>query len=95
MKLALCNKQMELFLEICKRIGVPVSIEKTVWASTLMVFLGLLIDSKNQIVSIPIKKIEKTKTAISQILKQKKVKMHAIQKRCGLLNFLCRCMVPG
>ena len=49
----ICNNQMQVFLDVCHQICFPVSIEKTFWANTCMVFLGLLIDTVNQCVSIP------------------------------------------
>ena len=55
----LCNAQVREFLQICATINFPVSMKKTFWASTVIVFLGLLIDNVNQCVSLPIEKIEK------------------------------------
>ena len=54
----LCNNQVKEFLEVCSMINFPVSLEKTFWAATCMTFLGLLIDTVNQCVAIPIDKIE-------------------------------------
>ena len=41
----LCNDQIRLFLRICEEINFPVAMEKPEWASTRIVFLGLLIDA--------------------------------------------------
>lgn len=40
-----CNQQVNAFLAICAKINFPVSLEKTLWRSQLMVFLGLLLDT--------------------------------------------------
>ena len=32
---------------------------------------------------------------IKEILQKKKVKLVTLQRVCGVLNFLCRCIVPG
>ena len=37
-----CNQQVRVFIEICKAINMPISEEKTTWASMIIVFLGLL-----------------------------------------------------
>ena len=44
-----CDQQMETFLQVCKQIHFPVSLEKTFWGTTHLVFLGLLLDSERQI----------------------------------------------
>ena len=93
----LCNNQIKAFLDICALIKFPVSLEKTFWASTCMTFLGMLIDTANQCVAIPIEKIEKAKYLIQEILqkKSKKVTLAQLQKICGFLNFLGKCVIPG
>ena len=37
---ALCDQQIKKFLDICATIKFPVSLEKTVWGSMVLVFLG-------------------------------------------------------
>ena len=92
-----CNNQIQLFLDVCATINFPVSLEKTFWADTTMIFLGMLINSIDQMVSIPISKIEKAKTLIHTMLgkSSKKTTLKDLQKLCGFLNFLCRAVVPG
>ena len=41
------------FLNLCKRLGVPVADEKTKWSDLHMVFLGILLDGENHALSIP------------------------------------------
>ena len=94
---AMCDGQLKVFLEVCDEIKFPVALEKTFWHSTLLTFLGLLLDTEKQIVCVLIDKVIKAKEMIDQLLdrKNKKAKVHEIQKLCGYLNFLCRCVVPG
>ena len=66
-----CDGQLNTFLKVCKEINFPVALEKTFWGSTLVVFLGLLIDSEKQIISIPIDKIEKALHLINVFLQKK------------------------
>ena len=93
----ICNNQVRTFLEICDLISFPVSLEKTFWATTKLVLLGLLIDTINQCVCIPVDKVAKVVSLIEGILlkKSKKVTLHQLQKVCGFLNFLGQCVVPG
>ena len=55
----LCNAQVREFLWICEFVQFPVSMEKTFWATTCLTFLGLLIDTIAQTVSLPQEKISK------------------------------------
>ena len=93
----LCNMQIRAFIEICEEIGMPVNLDKTFWGTTVLVFLGLLINTRAQTVSIPVSKIEKALDLIDRVLnnKSKKVTLHQLQQICGFLNFLGRCIVPG
>ena len=93
----LCNLQVKIFLEVCSEISFPVSLEKTFWASTKPTFLGLLIDTINQCVCIPVEKVKKAICLINSILEKKsrKVTLNQLQKVCGFLNFLGRCVIPG
>ena len=92
---AFCDGQMDVFMDICKRINFPVSLDKTFRADTVMVFLGLLLDTVNQIVSTPVEKVERAELLIAEILNKKKMTLQQLQKICGFLNFLGRCVVPG
>ena len=93
----LCNSQVKEFLQVCAEIAFLISMEKTFWATTQMVFLGLLIDAINQWVCIPIEKVKKAVELIQTIIdkKSKKVTLHQLQKVCGFLNFLGRCVIPS
>ena len=91
----LCNSQIDTFLAVCEQIKFPVSMEKTYWASSKLTFLGLLIDAVNQLICLPTEKIDKAENLINKVIQSKKSTVHEIQKLCGLLNFLCRAIVPG
>ena len=69
--------------------------DKTFWGTTLLQFLGMLIDTVKQLVCIPVQKINRAKELIFEIISKKKVKVHELQRLCGFLNFLCRAIVPG
>ena len=90
-----CNNQVKTFLAVCHEVNFPVSLEKTFWASTKLTFLGMLIDTIRQVVMIPTEKIRKALDSISLILGKGKTTIKQLQKLCGLLNFICRCVIPG
>ena len=94
---ALCNWQINQLLMVCGLIGFPVALEKTVWATTRMLFLGLSIDTLRQVVCIPAQKISRALDMVEFFINSnnKKATVHQVQKLCGYLNFLCKCIVPG
>ena len=93
----LCDGQVQTFLDVCEQIKFPVSMEKTFWSTTNLTFLGLLIDTVNQLICIPTEKIDKAKDLISRTLnkRSKKITLQDLQKLTGFLNFLCKAVVPG
>ena len=55
-----CDSLLQAFLDLCQEVSFPVSLEKTCWGVQLIVFLGLLINTGTQTVSIPIDKSNET-----------------------------------
>ena len=92
-----CNAQVRTFIEICDEIRFPVSLEKTFWATTELVFLGLLINTIKQTVSIPKEKIDKALELVTKLLSKSsgKITLNQLQKICGFLNFIRCAIVPG
>ena len=90
-----CNQQVKVFMQVCALIHFSVSLEKTFWGCTCLTFLGLLIDSENQVVAVPVEKIEKALKLIEEILSKKKMTLKQLHKICGFLNFLGRAVVLG
>ena len=92
-----CDGQVRLFLQVCERIAFPVSLEKTVWGGMLITFLGLLLDTANQAIRIPVDKITRAIDMINYFLNKpsKRITLRELQSLCGFLNFLCKAIVPG
>ena len=91
----LCDKQVKTFLFVCREINFPIAAEKTFWGSTKITFLGFLIDSERQMVAVPVEKLIKGRNMVNYVLSKKKITVLQLQKICGFLNFLGRCIVPG
>ena len=92
-----CNNQIKMFIKVCSQIKFPVSLEKTFWQTMLLVFLGLLLDTVNQIVCIPKEKVEKAVEMVDFFTdaNTKKVTILQVQRLCGFLNFLSSAIIPG
>ena len=93
----LCDQQIKLFLEVCADINFPVSMEKTIWGETWVIFLGLLIDRRRRLICLPKEKILRVQKLIQVILgnKRSKATVHQMQQLCGFFNFLGKSILPG
>ena len=93
--LSVCDGAVDVFLEITKKIGCPISLEKTERASVLIVFLGILIDGINLVLSILLEKCNKARGLLTYAISKRKVTIKFVQKLTGTLNFLNKAIVPG
>lgn len=91
----ICNESVQCFLDICAQINFPVSLEKTEWATQEIVFLGLLINTIQCFIAIPLDKRDKALALLDQTIRTKSMKVVALQQLTGVLNFLAKAIVPG
>lgn len=84
-----CQEMMRKYQELCQIIGLPLSPEKTEGPSTIIVFLGMLIDAIRRTVGIPQDKVNRALGELTHLLQAKKITVHYMQKLTGLLNFFC------
>ena len=82
-----CNNQVKSFLQVCSEIGFPVSLEKTYWASTVMTFLGLLIDTARGIILIPMEKLTKARDMVKQVRTSRKIKLSSTPESLWRIEF--------
>ena len=89
-----CKLTLEIFMEIAESIGVPLASDKTEGPATVLSFLGIELDTVEQVSRLPIDKLNRCKDMILSFLPKKKTKLRALQSLIGLLNFACS-VVPG
>ena len=91
----LCNQMILKFMELCKEINIPIADEKTEWACTCIVFLGILLDGSRFLLSIPLEKQRKALNLLQEITSKKRVTIKQLQTLTGYLNFLSKARVSG
>ena len=69
---ALCDGNVSMFLDICREINFPVVPKKTEWGTTIIVFLGILINTVTQTISIPLEKRLKACGLLRNLISSKK-----------------------
>ena len=90
-----CNEMVRLFDYLCKIMNVPIAKEKTIYATQQLVFLGILIDGHNRVLSLPVQKREKALYYLEMFAAKKKATVKEIQVLTGVLNFMCKAIHPG
>ena len=91
----LCNYLVNKFLELCQRLNVPMSEEKTVWASVRVVFLGILLDGEHFLLVIPVEKKLWAIELLEKFSGKRKAIVGDLQALCGFLNFLTKAIFAG
>ena len=89
------NYMLRRFLSLCQELQIPVSLEKTEWASEFMIFLGILLNGHDLTLSIPVEKRKLAVEMLTEFVNSKKATVRQLQQLCGYLNFLSRAIVPG
>ena len=90
-----CDWIVSKFLEVCNKIGFPVSLEKTEWSTQRIVFLGVLLDGITLSLAIPEEKRLAALTMVRRFKSAKKATVKELQRLSGHLNFLNKAIVPG
>ena len=91
----LCNALISRFLDLCAHLNVPMSQEKTVWASTQVIFLGIMLDGKFYLLIVPEEKRNHAISLLERFLSKKKATVGELQSLCGFLNFLNHAIFAG
>ena len=90
-----CNKMVKCFLEMCEKIGMPISKEKMEWGRAKIIFLGVLLDGDKFLVTIPEDKRVKVINMLQLFMEKKKSTVKLMEQLAGYLNFLNKAIVPG
>ena len=91
----ICNQMIQGFLDICTTVGVPIAQEKTEWSSSIIVFLGILLNGIEMTLGIPEEKRQKALYLLRKIMDKRKTTVKELQTLCGYLNFLNKVVYPG
>lgn len=90
-----CSDIMHCFFSCASSLGIPVAPEKTEWPCTIIIFLGLEIDSNTMVVRMPYSKVCEILLKIQAVKAERKVTLKVMQQLIGVLNFAARVIVPG
>ena len=86
---------VRVFLHVCEQINLPAAHDKTEYASSQMVFLGILLDGYHLILALPLDKKIRAINMLKLIIDKKKATLEELQRLTGYLNFLSKAIFPG
>ena len=90
-----CQGDLNNFLTVCQRIGIPIAIGKTMGPDRALQFAGITLDTELMEVRLPEEKLDKCLSQLSYFCSRKSVTLKELQALIGLLNFACCVVVPG
>jgi hypothetical protein len=89
-------QQAFLYLsQLFSSLGIEESVDKILFPSVRMIFLGVLVDSVNMTVEVPLDKLLQIKQELECWLGKKKASKRELQSLAGKLNFLAKCVKAG
>ena len=90
-----CQRDMEIFLSLCERLGVPIASDKTEGPERCLTYLGIEIDAQNMCIRLPADKLTKLKKLLKQWSHKRKVLKKDLLSLIGFLSFACKVIKPG
>ena len=90
-----CSKSLQLFLDLCDLLGIPMAPEKTFGPSTVLTFAGIELDTIRCESRLPENKLLKCQQLIASFLRRKKATLKELQSLIGVLNFASSVVSPG
>lgn len=90
-----CQSDLDTFLMICEKSGIPIKSEKTVLPTTVLTIYGIEIDSMALVCRLPDLKLDKMRECLRLAKRKRTMTLKDLQSLIGLLNFACLVVVPG
>lgn len=90
-----CKKDLTRFMALARDIGFPIKHAKTVWPTTCIEFMGIVIDTAAMEARLPQDKIDKCRNQLQTFLIREKATLKELQSLIGLLSFACKVVRPG
>ena len=84
---------LQVVLEVCGMLGIPVAVEKTVGPPTKLTFLG--IDLMGLQLRLPEEKLRKYTEQVTSWRRRKGCKKRELRPLAGYLNHACKVLGPG
>ena len=91
----ICHQNLRLLIEVCTMLGIPLALEKVEGPSTILEFLGILLDTTCMEARLPAKKLARIQATIQEWLQKKSAKKRDILSLVGLLQHAAKVVHLG
>lgn len=85
-----CKLLRDSFLSICESLSVPLAVEKSLGPTTVLKFLGLIIDTDQMLIRVPDEKVAELSEKLRHYLTRKRITLRELQSLVGSLNFFSK-----
>ena len=89
-----CQGDLNNFLTVCQRIGIPIANEKTMGPDRALQFAGIILDTALMEARLPEEKLQKCLSQLNYSCSRKSVTLKELQSLIWLLNFAGCVVVP-
>ena len=90
-----CTADMNAFISLCEQMGLPLAPETTQGPTTVLPFLGIILDTVRLEARLPDDKLAKCRSMIADFLTRQKVSLQQLQSLLGLLGYAACVVVSG
>ena len=90
-----CQEVFECLLQLLNNLGFEINQKKAVPPTQQLVFLGILIDTISQTLSLPEDKLVKLRSVVKEFLQRHKSSKRQLQSLAGKLNWACKAVYGG
>ena len=90
-----CQRNLQLVLEACAALGVPLAMHKVEGPSTCLIFLGILLDTVNMELRLPDGKLKALSVLIKSWRGRKVCSRRELESLAGHLCHACKVVRPG
>ena len=90
-----CQSHVETAFQVFTRLGRPLHLEKCEGPSTILTFLGIELDSVQQLARFPADKVDQILRLFQQWSRKKACTRRDLESLIGSLHHACRVAVPG
>ena len=90
-----CFNNLQVILEVCSHLGIPLAMEKIEGPAETLTFLGITLDTQNMEARPPPTKLQNIRNEIKAWLKKRDANKRAILSLVGLLQHTTKVVKPG
>ena len=90
-----CQQNVNIFISLCAKLGVPLASENLEGLSTLLSFLGIILDTKHMEIRLPADKLARIKQILTTWLPRRKARKRQILSLVGTVDHATKVVRPG